>query len=150
MIYLHYNYKKLVRYEFVKNNYKIVEYDTKLDKITQGFFDILGNKYIAIFAYNGILYLSTQTTQISFNNLNIDLLSKDLNQDIIERKLIIKENNKIVDEITYTINKLEITQQIQYTEMAEVEDFDFGLRIIHIYDDKERQKRFLNRVKEKK
>lgn len=151
MIYLHKDYTQLVKYNFSNNKYEIINYDKQIDKKTQGKADILDGKFIAIFVFKEILYLATDKIQIDIDidKLSMDLLSRDLNDNLLERTLILKKEDFVVDTLVYQIDKTIITNQIMYTEMAEVEDFDFGLFLANNVMDREWQQRFLQRIKEK-
>ena len=143
MIYLHKNYVHGILYDFTKNTYKSIPYDKKLNDNSSGNAEILNNQFLAMVVYEKKLYFITDHIQIPFDKLNLELKSKDIDDVILERTLIIKNDEKIVDTIIYTIDKVIISQQLMYTEMAELEDYDFGLFAMNILNNKERQEIFL-------
>jgi len=143
-MYLHRDYRKTIDYDFETNTYKIIPYNKKFDSLTLGYADILNGRFLAIVVHNKIPYLVTDKVQIPLDDIKLDLKSKDIDEEILERKLIIKKGFKVVDTVEYTINKRIITEQVMYTEMAEVEDWDFGLLLINIFNDKARLKRYIN------
>lgn len=138
-MYIHKDYIDTIDYNFKTNTYTIVKYNNKISESTVGFADILNGKFLAWFFHQEILYLATDKVQIPFKDIELEFVSKDINDDRLQRKLIIKKDSIVMDTIEYTIDKKIIEQQIMYTEMAEVEDWDLGLQIINIFNDKSRQ-----------
>ena len=142
-MYLHRDYEETIDYDFETNTYKIIPYNKKFDSLTLGDADILNGRLVAFVLYNKILYLVTDKVQIPIDDIKLDLKSKDIDEEILERKLIIKKGSKVVDTVEYTINKRIITEQVMYSEMSEVEDWDFGLLVINRFNDKTKLKRYI-------
>ena len=96
-MYLHRNYEEIIDYDFETNTYKIIPYNKQFHSQIKGNADILNGRFVAMVVYHKILYLVTDKVQIPFDDIKLDLKSKDIDEEILERKLIIKKGSKVID-----------------------------------------------------
>jgi hypothetical protein len=106
----------------------------------EGSFDTIGKHRVLLFRSSDVLYLEVDYQRLPMDGLIFELANSQGN-----RLLRITKQGVVLHELVYSNNQLPTSFADDPTAFAEEEDFDFGLFLVNLSQDKARQERIYQR-----